>query len=400
MKEKMNVVVIGHIDHGKSTLLGRLLYDSGTIKKRVLEEIRKTVEESFGKFEYAHILDTLQEEREGHMTIDIMHTWFSTDKREYTFIDCPGHHEFVRNMLTGASKAEGAILVVSVVEGVEDQTREHALLAKFVGIGQFLIAVNKMDAVKWKREEYERIKKEVTEMLEEIGVKKFVFVPISAIQGDNIFKKSRHMDWQGKTLVEVMDELFEVPKKKGNEPNLGVVQYSFDDKIVGRVESGSFKRGDELLFEPSGLRGVVEEMSVCGEPCEEASSGDVVELRVSGMKGKVSRGEVFAHAYLPKKKEEIIGEIFTFTELFPGKGYVLHRGTAQVKCRISEILEKMDPRKLSKTKGGVVEKSMLARVRISMEEPIVIEDFTKVPSLGRFVITGPEGIVCAGKYVG
>lgn len=400
MKEKMNVVVIGHVDHGKSTLLGRLLYDSGTISPKKLEGIKKTVEETFGKFEYAYILDTLQEEREGQMTIDIMHAWFSTGRREYTFIDCPGHHEFVKNMLTGASKAEVAILVVSAAEGVDDQTREHAFLAEFVGIKQFLVAINKMDAVGWNEKRFEQIKRDVLEVFGKIGIESYSFVPISGIEGDNIFRKSRNMTWHQQTLVESMDGFFKAPaEKKGL--NLGTVQYSLSGKIVGRIESGSIRKGNEIYFEPSGQKGNIEHIYIYGKPKNVVKAGDVVELEVSGVDtGKISRGNVFGKDHSLKKRREIVGHVFVFTGLIPGKNYVIHRGTSKSNCEIKEIIEMTDARKLATTKGGdKVERSMLAKVEIVTEEPVVFEDFNKVPSLGRFIMTDLDGIVCAGKVL-
>jgi elongation factor 1-alpha len=401
MKEKMNVVVIGHVDHGKSTLLGRLLYDSGSIGDNRLQEIKRTVEDTFGNFEYAHILDTLQEEREGRMTIDIMHTWFSTNKRDYTFIDCPGHHEFVRNMLTGASKGDVAILVVSASEGVDDQTREHAFLAKFVGINQFLVAINKMDAVGWKEESYESTKEYVLEMFKRIGIDDYSFVPISGINGDNIFKKGGNIDWHQETLVESMDRYFRSLKAK-DEFNIGIVQYALPSKIVGRIESGSINKGDGLSFEPSSQNGVVDQIYVYGRPRDTVKVGEVVELKISGIEtNKISRGEVFSKGYNFNKMKKFVGEVFVFTELEQDKDYTLHRGTSKVKCKIRDVIEIIDARKLI-TKPGTnkVGDSMVAKLKIETNEPIVLEDFGQLPSLSRFILTDSNEIICAGKVLG
>ena len=225
-KPHMNIVFIGHVDHGKSTTVGRILLDTGAIDKYVIDKFKKEAEEK-GKatFEFAWVMDNLKEERERGVTIDVSHKKFVTDKYYFTVIDAPGHRDFVKNMITGTSQADAAIVVVSAKDGPQAQTKEHIFLAKTLGVKQIIIALNKMDDTKPPYDEkvFTTVKEEVAKLLKTVGYKleEVPFVPISAYMGDNVAKKSANMPWyKGGTLVDALNasEVAGVPGGKGPAP--------------------------------------------------------------------------------------------------------------------------------------------------------------------------------------
>ncbi|MEM7820229.1 MAG: GTP-binding protein, partial [Candidatus Aenigmatarchaeota archaeon] len=248
-KPHMNLVTIGHVDHGKSTLVGRLLYDSGNIKEedmRKLKEIAKELKKE--TFEFAFVMDKLKEERERGVTIDIMHTRFDTPKYYFTIIDAPGHRDFVKNMITGASQADAAILVCSAKEGVQEQTKEHVFLIKVLGVKQMIVAINKMDAVNYDKAKFETLKTDLTKLLQTVGydVSKILFIPVSAYAGDNVVKKSTNMPWYtGPTLFETLDTLVVPPQPIDKPLRLPIQDVYTITGIgtvpVGRVETGILK---------------------------------------------------------------------------------------------------------------------------------------------------------------
>jgi elongation factor 1-alpha len=262
-KPHMNLAVIGHIDHGKSTLVGRLLFETGAVPAHIIDQYKKEAE-SKGKatFEFAWVMDSLKEERERGITIDIAHRRFDTDKFYFTVVDCPGHRDFVKNMITGASQADAAILVVAAPDGVMQQTKEHIFLSKTLGINQLIIAVNKMDAIKYDQKRYEEVKTEVSKILRMIGFKPdaIPFIPTSAYGGDNISKHSENTNWyNGVTILEALNNLKE-PEKPTQLPMRTPIQDVYTISgigvvPVGRVETGIMKKGDKVIFRP-GIDGV------------------------------------------------------------------------------------------------------------------------------------------------
>ncbi|MDD1728346.1 MAG: GTP-binding protein, partial [Methanospirillum sp.] len=215
-KPHINLAVIGHIDHGKSTTVGRLMYEAGAVPAHIIEQYKKEAEsKGKGSFAFAWVMDNLKEERERGITIDIAHKRFDTDKYYFTVVDCPGHRDFVKNMITGASQADAAIIIVAAPDGVMEQTKEHVFLAKTLGIKQLIIGVNKMDASNYDEARFNQVKTDVGNLLKMVGTSPDAvkFIPISAFEGDNITKISDKMPWyKGKTLFSLLDEL-EVPEK-------------------------------------------------------------------------------------------------------------------------------------------------------------------------------------------
>ena len=408
----MNLIFIGHVDHGKSTTVGRLLYETNVITDRDMARM-KELTQSFNKptFEFAFVMDSLKEERERGITIDIAHRDFQTSKFYFTIIDAPGHRDFVKNMITGASQSDAAVLVVSAKEGIQNQTREHAILANVLGIKQVIVGINKMDAVGYEQAKYEETKKNVSELLKTLGYRPetvVAYIPYSAQAGDNAGKKSDKMPWyNGPTLLEALDSL-KVPTKPTDKPLRLPVQdvhtvSGFGTIPVGRVETGVMKPGDQIIFMPSGVKSEVKSIEMHHQQLQKAEPGDNVGFAVKGVEKKdVKRGDVVG----PSSNPPMVAQEFTAQVIVLhhknviAKGYtpVFHIHTAQIACTFEDILEKKDPKT-----GQTVEKNPqtiktgdIAIVKIKPTKPIAVEKFSDFPQLGRFAIRDMGETIGAG----
>jgi small GTP-binding protein len=398
-KMNMNVVLVGHVDHGKSTLIGRLLYDSESIMGERVEEIQKLAEEYKRKFEFAYFLDSFEDELKEERTIDTVSLMFKSKKNYYTITDVPGHKEFIKNMLTGASHADVAVLVVSAEEGVQEQTRRHMFLLKMLGIRQVFVVVNKMDAVGYKNERFETVKSQIGMLLNSFGFQTEVFIPISAMEGDNVYRKCELMEWyRGPTLIETLDG---VKLSSEEKPLRFVVQdiYSVDSEriIVGRVESGRLQKGDEVIFEPSGIKGEIERIIVFEGELEEAGTGDSIGVVITA--GDVKRGDVFGLLETPPKSvNEFLGEaVLLDKSMKKGETLELRCGTAKVECKIKEIKEKINS-ETGEVMGENPEEinEHDASTIVFATEPVVVEKFADIPELGRFVLVKANKNIGAG----
>jgi small GTP-binding protein len=389
----VNVVIIGHVDHGKSTLIGRLLYDSESITEGRVEEIQKLAEEYKKRFEFAYFLDSFEDELKEERTIDTTGVMFK-GKNYYAVTDVPGHKEFIKNMLTGASHADVAVLVVSAEEGVQEQTRRHAFLIHMLGIKEMLVVINKMDAIGYKKERFEAIKGEVSKLLTSFGYHDIKFIPASAIEGDNIYKSSREMKWySGPTLIETLDGV-EISKEVKALRFVVQDTYELDSErvVVGRVESGTLRRGDEVIFQPSGVRGEIRKIKVFQGELEKAEQGDSIGIVLDR---EVKRGDVCGLVEAPPvPTEEFLGEaVLLEKNLRKGDRLELRCGTRRVRCEIREIREKIN----SET-GEVVERQPLeiceneAATILFATEPLVVEKFSEIPELGRFILVRDRNI--------
>ena len=410
-KPHLNLVTIGHVDHGKSTLVGRILYDSGAIREDQLRKLKDLAAELKKQtFEFAFVMDRLKEERERGLTIDLMHQRFDTPKYYFTIIDCPGHRDFIKNMITGTSQADGAILVVSAKDGVQEQTKEHAYLAKVLGVNQLIVALNKMDEIKYDEKRYNEVKEQVSKLLTGIGfnVKDIPFVPTSAFVGDNVVKKSENTPWyKGPTIVEALDN-FNPPEQPIDKPLRLPIQdvYSITGVgtvPVGRVETGVLKPGDKVVFVPSGSTGEVKTIEMHHEQISEAKPGDNIGFNVRGVdKKSIKRGDVACHeADAAKPVKEFTAQIIVLNHpSVISKGYtpVFHCHTAQVACTFVEILKKIDPKT-----GAVIQENPdfiktgdAAIVKIKPTKPLVIEKQSDIPQLARFAVRDMGQTVAAG----
>jgi len=419
-KPHLNLVVVGHVDHGKSTTVGHMFYLTGTVDERtakVYEEEAKIL----GKetFKFAWVLDKLKEERERGLTIDVAYLKFETPKYFFTIIDAPGHRDFVKNMVTGASQADAAILFVSAKRGEFEagigpggQTREHAFLAYTLGVNQMVVAINKMDdaSVNWKQERYEEIKNEISRMLKMVGynVDKIPFVPTSGWTGDNLIKRSDKMPWyKGPSIYEALDT-FEVPPKPIDKPLRLPIQDVYTitgvgTVPVGRVETGVLKQGDTLVFMPSNVQGEVKSIETHHVEIPKAVPGDNIGFNVRGIARKdIRRGDVGGHPDNPPTvAKEFIGQIIVIyhpTAIAAGYSPVLHAHTGQVSCRFTELIAKLDPRtgQTTEEKPAFLKTGDGAIVRFEPIYPISAEAYSDFPELGRFAIRDMGTTVAAG----
>lgn len=390
----INVVIVGHVDHGKSTLIGRFLYDSDSIKEGRVEEIQKLADEYKRRFEFAYFLDSFDDELKEERTIDTTGVMFKGKKNLYSIADVPGHKEFIKNMLTGASRADVAVLVVAADEGIQEQTGRHAFLIHMLGIKQIFVVVNKMDAVAYSKTVFNNIKKKVEHLLDSLGYQDVQFIPGSAMEGDNIYNPSLQMKWyKGPTLIQALDSV-KISKKA--MPLRFVVQdtYSVDSQkvVVGRVESGILRTGDEVIFQPSNVRSRIEKIKVLGHELEEAERGDSIGIVVDK---EVKRGDVCGLVRTPPvPAEEFLGEaVLLERTLRKGDKMELRCATRRVRCEIKEIREKIN----SET-GEVMEKYPAvineneAAIILFATEPLVVEKFSEIPELGRFVLVRDKNI--------
>jgi len=413
-KPKINMITAGHVDAGKSTLIGRLLFDAGAIREDQLRKMKDLAKELKKEtFEFAFIMDKLKEERERGLTIDIMHRPFQTDKYYYTIIDCPGHRDFVKNMITGASQADAAIFVISAKqgEGIQQQTKEHAFLMKVLGINQIVVAINKMDATNYDQKRFDEIAAEAKKLLQSIGFKvdEIPFVPVSAFVGDNVVKKSDNLSWyKGGTLVESMDKMIkpiELPLDKDLRlPVQDVYTIKGIGTVpVGRVETGVLKKGDKIIVQPSGATGEVKSIEMFHKEQPDAKPGDNIGLNLRGIEKKdIRRGDVIGHANKPPTvAKEFTAQIIVLqhpTVMTAGYTPVFHLGTAAVACKIEEIIAKIDPKTgaVIKEKPDFVKTGDAARIRAVPTKPMVIEKQSEFPEMSKFAIRDMATTVAAG----
>lgn len=410
-KPHLNLVTIGHVDHGKSTLVGRLLYDTGAVRDEQMRKLKDLAKELKKEtFEFAFVMDKLKEERERGVTIDIMHQRFDTAKYFFTIIDAPGHRDFVKNMITGTSQADGCILVCSAKEGVQEQTKEHAYLAKVLGVAQVIVAINKMDSVNYDEAKYKETKEAMEKLLKGVGYKteEIQFIPTSGYMGDNIAKKSTNTAWyKGPTIVEALD-LFKVPEQPTDKPLRIPVQdvYSITGVgtvPVGRVETGILKPNDKIVFVPSGAQGEVKSIEMHHEMTSEARPGDNIGFNTRGIgKGDAKRGDVVCHPQTAAKPvKEFTAQIIVLNHpSVISKGYtpVFHVHTSQIACTITEIVKKMDPKTgaVAAENPDYIKTGDAAIVKIKPSKPMIIEKQSDIPQMARFAIRDMGQTVAAG----
>jgi elongation factor 1-alpha len=425
-KPHINIVFIGHVDHGKSTTVGRLLYDSGNVDEQTMRKLKERAE-SLGKggFEFAFVMDNLKEEQERGVTIDLAHKKFETPKYYFTIIDAPGHRDFIKNMITGASQADAAVLVcganeIKGTEGINElpqQTVEHARLAKILGVGQLIVAVNKMDMQGYDQKRFEGIKTAVSAMLKSAGwkVEEIQFLAIAALTGDNVAKKSDKMPWYtGPTLLQALDMLKE-PQKPTNLPlrlpiqdvynitGIGVVP-------VGRVETGILKTGDKVIAMPGregkGVPGEVKTIEMHHEQMQQALPGDNIGFNVRGFgKKDIARGDVVGPLDSPPTvASEFTAQIIVLnhpTVITAGYTPVFHIHTAQVACQITAIEKQIDPRTgaVIKENPDFIKAGDAAIIKVKPVQPLSLETNKDIPQMARFAVRDSGTTVAAGMCI-
>jgi len=416
-KPRINVVFIGHVDHGKSTLVGRLMVELGIIHEKLLRQYQEEGKQ-MGKesFFLAWIMDKTPEERRRGVTIDVAWKELETRHRLITIVDAPGHRDFVKNMITGTSEADAAVLLIAADDGVMAQTKEHAILAKAFGISQLLVVINKMDLVNYSRDRYEKIVSDAKEFL--IKVLKFpeenvTFIPVSAFKGENVTKKSSQMGWyDGPTFLDALDNLNppkELPIDKpfrlivdevANISGVGTI-------VCGAVVYGRIKLGDKVVVMPSGVTGEIRSIEEWKKPIREASVGQEVGMSIRGVGRKDVRvGYVVGTPDSPPTVPiEFLAQVSIFDHpsgLHVGYQPTIHVHTARAPVLCSEILARIDP-----STGNVIENNPdyirngeAGLVRMRLERiPIVMESQENYPRLSHFAIRDIGKTIGAGRCV-
>jgi bifunctional enzyme CysN/CysC len=439
----LRVVFVGHVDHGKSTLIGRILHDTDSLPEGKIDMVKKACAAEGMEFEFAFVLDALLEEQKQNVTIDTTEIRFKTKRRQYIIIDAPGHKEFLKNMITGASRADAAVLVIAANEGVREQSRRHAYLLGLLGIKQLIVVVNKMDLAEFSEKRFREIEEEYRKFLVDLALKPIAFIPASAKNGENIVSRSKKMKWHlGPSVLECLD-LLEAAKADVDLPLRFCVQdvYRFGDRriVAGRVETGTLRAGDELVFSPANKSSVVSAIErwkpVIPSPSTSLRTGSVEEGHSESLKETsrdlsttlrmtdgaavagdsigitlseqifVERGYVASHeTETPIETNRFHADLFWIVRepLRVGRLYSLRLATQEVKCQVVSIEEVMDSSTLERKidKREQLERNEVGRVTIQTRGPLVIDNHERIPNLGRFVIVDDDQICGGGTIFG
>ena len=416
---RLRVVFVGHVDHGKSTLIGRIFFDTNSLPEGKVDQIRKACEAEGMEFEYAFLLDALLEEQEQNITIDTTQIQFRTEKRPYVIIDAPGHKEFLKNMITGAASADAAVLLIAANEGVQEQSRRHGYLLSLLGIQQVVVAVNKMDLVDFSQEVFERVQKEYSAFLGQIGVEARAFVPISARNGVNVARRTvdagskNPMPWyEGPTVLSMLDT-FDPPAPLVQMPLRFPVQdvYRFDQRriIAGRIESGTLRVGDTLVFSPNNKTSVVASIENWSGPSKtEAMAGESVAITLAEQIF-IQRGHVAAREdAAPIESNRFKARLFWMGKrnLEQRRPYRLKLATQELDAEIVSIEQIIDASTLESVDSGsrdYIAKNDVAEVTIQTRGALVMDNHDRNPFMGRFVIVDDRqvaggGIIHGGVY--
>ena len=417
-KPHINLVFIGHVDHGKSTSIGRLLWGTENLPEEEMRKLEEAAEEA-GKesFNFAFAMDNLEEERERGVTIDLAHQEFDSDNYYFTIIDAPGHRDFIKNMITGASQADAGVLTVAADDGIQPQTKEHAYLSKTLGIDQLIVSINKMDLEDYSEDAYNDIKDEVSEMLQGVGYdpSDIDFVPISAFDGENVVEDSTEMDWyDGPSLIDALDDLDE-PEKAIDLPLRAPIQDVYNISgigavTVGRVETGEINAGDDVVFEPASTRlnrnvgGEAKSIEMHHEEVERAEPGDNIGWNTRGVgEDDVKKGDVAGPADNPPTVvEKFEAQVIVLNHpnvISEGYTPVFHVNTAQVSCTFTDLHETMNPKtgETIEEDPDYIKQGQAAKVTIRPQQPLVIEANDDIPQMSRFAIRDMGQTVGAGQ---
>ena len=406
-RDQMNVVIVGHVDHGKSTVVGRLLADTGALPQGKLDAVKRECERTGKPFEYAFLLDALIDEQDQGITIDTARCFFKSDKRDYIIIDAPGHIEFLKNMISGAARAEAAVLVIDAKEGVRENSRRHGYILSMLGIRQVVVCVNKMDLIDYDQAQFDAIEQEYRAFLEAIGaVRPQRFIPVSAILGDNLATRGAGMPWYtGPTLLETLDGLAKAPPKVDQAMRMPVqAVYKFtsrgDDRriVAGRIEAGQVRVGDKVVFSPSNKVSTIKSVEGFNTPPRDRmgagwSTGFTLTEEIY-----VTRGEIMSHADRgPLVSTRLRTNLIWLGKkpFVSGRDYKLKLGTAAVPVRIHKILKVIDASAL----GSVLHKNDIGRhdvadVILETRQPVAFDLTADCEATGRFVIV--DGYDVAG----
>jgi bifunctional enzyme CysN/CysC len=405
VRDLLRIVIVGHVDHGKSTLVGRLLHDTNSLPHGKLEEIKAMSDRRGMPFEYAFLMDALQAERDQGITIDTSQIWFNSDKRNYVIIDAPGHKEFLKNMITGAAQSDAALLIIDAVEGVREQSRRHGYLLHLLGIRQVAVAVNKMDMVAYSKARFDEISAEFSSYLNDLGVTPTFILPVSAREGDNIVTRSSAMPWYaGPTIVDALDCFVSEPLSSDLPLRLPVQDvYKFDERriIAGRIESGRVNVGDEIMFSPSNKTARVKTLEVWPETLALpafATAGYSVGLTLDEQIF-VERGDTISHVRnAPIETDVFRARLFWLGHepLTIGKTYKLKLNTTEAQVQVQKIEAVIDTGDLSSANATEVARNQVAEVVLRSRRMLALDAFNDQPATGRFVLVDEYDISGGG----
>jgi bifunctional enzyme CysN/CysC len=405
-RAQVRIVIVGHVDHGKSTLVGRLLHETGSLPDGKLEMLKAVSARRGMPFEWSFLLDALQTERDQGITIDTTQIRFRTNAREVVLIDAPGHAEFLRNMITGASQADAAVLIIDAAEGVRDQTRRHGYLLHLLGIRQVAIVINKMDRVEFSRQRYQEISDEISAHLNGLGVTPTAVIPVSARDGDGVAARTPRIGWYaGPTVVEALDQL--TPARQMDELPLRLpiqAVYKFDDRriVAGRVESGSLKPGDEIVIMPAGK--IARIRTVEGWPVTPVSGPQGAGRSVGITLDRelfLERGDVIAHASASvRDTRRLKARIFWLhdTPLIAATTILVRLGTMESRATVVAIENAVDPGELSSVGTSSISRNHVGEIDISLAHPVAADTYADNPRTGRLVIE-VNGRIAGGGLV-
>jgi len=403
--ESLNIVIVGHVDHGKSTLLGRLYADTGSLPDGKLEKVQAICRQQGKEFEYAFLFDAFLEEQEQGITIDTARTFFIWKDRQYIIIDAPGHKEFLKNMISGAARAEAALLLIDALEGVKEQSKKHGYLLSLLGVRQFAVAVNKMDLVGYRQDVFEGIEKEYREFLGQFGAVPEQIIPVSAKLGDNIANRSQAMAWyKGPTVLDILS-LFKKETVRSEQPLRFPVQdvYKFDARriLAGRIAAGRLKIGDHLVFSPSNKRANVRSIEAFNiEPVPTAAeAGHSVGITLDEQIF-VERGEIATHQdQLPLVSTGFKANLFWLGKrpLEKNRKYLLRVATKEVDCEVAAIHRIIDTMDLSQQQGSTaVNRNQVAELTLRTKTPVAFDLSSSFEATGRFVLVDDYDIAGGG----
>ena len=407
MREDLKFVAVGHVDHGKSTLIGRLLYDTNSLPPDKMDEVRQMSEESDGEPEFAFVMDHLEEERRNRVTIDTAQIFFKTAKRHYVIIDAPGHKQFLKNMITGSTQAEAALLLVAAEEGLQEQTHRHAYMLALLGIKHLLVVVNKMDLVDFSRERFQQIKSDITKRLNEFELEPLMVIPITARLGDNVARRSDKMDWyDGMTLLEGLDQLEPAPSAELGPlrfPVQDIYQSNGEKILVGRMVSGTIKPGQNIMFHPLGKTATVDYVKVFEGQKEKAVAGESIGLvlKEGGALQGLTRGQVACDTdQSPNVTNTITATVFWMSgePLQKGEEIELKCATRQVLCKVKKIRDRMNYSSLEilAEDADQLRETEVAIITLKADDYVSMDPFELVQETGRFVLMRDTDTVAGG----
>lgn len=409
MNDSLKFVAVGHVDHGKSTLIGRLLYDTNSLPPDKMEEVRAASEaRPDGVPEFAFVMDHLEEERKNRVTIDTAQIFFYTDKREYVIIDAPGHKQFLKNMITGSTQAEAALLLVDVEEGLREQTHRHSYILSLLGIKQVVVVVNKMDLVGFGQDRFNEISSAITQRLGEFSMVPLVIVPISARLGDNVARKTDNLGWfQGPTLLEALDMLKPLPSRENlvlRFPVQDIYEVEGEKVLAGRVSSGTVKSGQDLIFHPCGKSAKVDHIKKFPNNAETGIAGESIGLVLKNGNGAfkaLKRGEIACPVdSSPSVSSTVVGTVFWMSgqPLQIGETIDFKCATQQVRCKVKKITNRLNSSSLEVMEENAeqLRETEVAWITLQMEGYVCTDPFEEVAETGRFVLMRDNDTVAGG----